>query len=92
MGGAGEDIQVAAAVLSKRYEEQLFSQASNHSKGTKYICMASVFAPYQMHTTHAPPPSPLAPPLPTVVPALVITGFLGSGKTTTVQHLLATTG
>jgi predicted NACHT family NTPase len=27
-----------------------------------------------------------------VVPALVITGFLGSGKTTLVQHLLATCG
>jgi hypothetical protein len=29
----GEDIHLAAAVLSKRYEEQLFSQASQHSKG-----------------------------------------------------------
>jgi hypothetical protein len=27
-----------------------------------------------------------------VVPVLVITGFLGSGKTTLVQHLLSTTG
>jgi tRNA A37 threonylcarbamoyladenosine biosynthesis protein TsaE len=53
------DMRVAAAVLSQRYEQQLFSQGSRHSK---------------------------------VVPVLVITGFLGSGKTTVLQHLLATAG
>jgi Ni2+-binding GTPase involved in maturation of urease and hydrogenase len=46
-------------------------------------------SPRAANSTHELPPLP--PVCLTVVPALVVTGFLGSGKTTLLQHLLATT-
>lgn len=92
------DRQVAAAVLSKRYEEQLFSQASRHGRGepiaashTLTTVLTTTNYPAHLHApTNAPTLSLHC--CVAVVPVLVITGFLGSGKTTLLQHLLASSG
>ncbi len=84
----GTDIQVAAAVLSKRYEDQLFKQATCHNRGEhghSDSCSSSYGSDIAfLHKGLAGDVLHLF----AVVPALVITGFLGAGKTTLVQHLL----
>lgn len=77
---------VAALNLSKRYEERLLHGTSKKRKGAALqhcYCL-------QDSTSTWLNPNPYA--LNAAVPAVVVTGFLGTGKTTMVQHLLRNRG
>jgi hypothetical protein len=56
MDSSTADRQVAAAVLSKRYEEQLFSQASRHGRGKQQLQSLTFGAtpPTTPPSTHTP--------------------------------------
>ena len=81
-------MEVAAINLSRRYEAQLLAQNKLCQRKGKIVCACRRGQCRQRsrgrplsHTTSPSPPTK-------AIPAVVITGFLGTGKTTLVQHLL----
>lgn len=84
--------EVTALNLTRRYEEQLLSSVDAHQKGMFVNATFAVTAQVPHLPGHASVLCERSEPhvhsLAAAIPAILITGFLGSGKTTLVQHIL----